>query len=358
MEFQFGIERIPYIPKNVTLELTRNCALNCLICSSNGGLPHPSELTFLKWLEIIDQLIDLGAESFSLSGGEPFCCSYFKDICKYLSDSNVYFSIYTSGNVIQNDGLQSLALQDIEFISKLNLKNIIFSLEGSNEKTHEKITNVIGSFKNTLSSIKLAVNQNIKTELHFVPTLLNYKELLGVISIARDLGVSKVSVLRFVPQGRGEVNSLQLMLKEEEIRELRKILQKCVYVDNFVRLGHPLNPFLLSDESRCSAGRDRITIRYDGLAFPCEAMKFLENKFYDNDIKQCTIKEIWNESKLFSLARNFYRNVSLECIECEFMVQCGGGCPAQRLKDGSVSGMDSYCGIKNECFNILEISQH
>jgi radical SAM protein with 4Fe4S-binding SPASM domain len=350
VEYQTGRESD--IPKNVTLELTRKCPLNCLMCSSNGGLPHPRELSLPKWMEIIDELMDLGAESFFLSGGEPFSYSYFKDICNYISKLDVSLSIYSSGNCIKNGELLPLSQNDIKFLSSLNLKNIIFSLEGSNEITHDKITTVNGSFQNTLTSIKHALNQKVITELHFVPMLINYKELPMVIALAKKLGISRVSVLRYVDQGRGKKNSSHLKLGNEEIKQLRAILSE---IDtSYVRLGHPLNPYLISNNSKCTAGRDRITVRYDGLVFPCEAMKFLADRYHDNDVNVRPIEEIWKNSAIFNLARNLSLDLPSECLNCNSLAKCGGGCPAQRLNEGSIGHLDAFC-LHNLPDNLLKI---
>jgi len=339
------------IPKNVTLELTRECPLNCVMCSSYGGLPHSRELTLKKWIELIDTLTNLGTESFFLSGGEPFSCKYFKKICTHISELGASLSIYSSGNCIKNGELLPLSINDIQFLSSLNLKNIIFSLEGSNENKHDKITTVKGSFKNTLTSMKQTISQGITTELHFVPMLINYYELPDVVSLAKDLGVSKVSVLRYVAQGRGKENHTQLKLGDKEIKQLRRILKQ---IDTcYVRLGHPLNPFLISNESTCSAGRDRMTIRYDGLAFPCEAMKFLANNFNDNDVHTNSIKKIWYNSVIFNLARKLSSDLPYECLTCTSSKTCGGGCPAQRLIEGSIDSMDNYCVHKLNSLHVV-----
>lgn len=339
-----NVIQIGSIPRDITLEITRKCPLNCLMCSSNGGSPHPFELSLNEWLKIIDELIDLGAKSFFLSGGEPFSCSYFEDVCKYISNRDVSFSIYTSGNSLTNNNkLSPLKNDELEFVSSLNIKRVVFNLEGSIDKTHDLMTCTDGSFNNTLSSIISSVDLGLITEVHFVPTLLNYKELSDIVSLAKSLGVSKFSVLRFVPQGRGKKYEQQLKLRNHDIFRLRRILSDLIISNSFIRLGHPFNPFLLVNNFKCNAGQDRITIRYDGLAVPCEAMKFMAENYYDNDVRQFSIKEIWNHSALFTLARTFESRLPNECINCRFLDNCGGGCPIQRLIEGDINQIDPCC---------------
>lgn len=331
---------------DITLEITRDCPLNCLICSSNGGTPHPNELSLETWKRIIDESLELGAKSFLLSGGEPLCSPYFYDICNYISKKEVNLSIYTSGNIRKGGNISPILNEDLEFISQLNNIKLIFSLESSSNKIHDLMTQVKGSFDNTIESIKLAVSSDIYSEVHFVPTLLNYKDLPNVVALSRKLGVKKVSILRFVPQKRGEIYKDRLLLKKEDIINLKTILQDLSKTyDGFIRIGSPFSPFGIIENS-CNCGMNRITIRYDGKAFPCEAMKFLDKTYNDNDVTSFPLGKIYFHSELFSSARNVQKTfLSSECRNCEIFSKCKGGCPAQRmlLNDLSVMRLDPIC---------------
>jgi len=317
---------------DITLEITRDCPLNCLICSSNGGTPHPNELSLETWKRIIDESLELGAKSFLLSGGEPLCSPYFYDICNHISKKGVNLSIYTSGNIRKGKNISPILNEDLEFISQLNNIKLIFSLKSSSNKIHDFMTQVKGSYDNTIESIKLAVNSDIYSEVHFVPTSLNYKDLPKVVDLSKKQGVKKVSVLRFVPQKRGEINKDILLLKKEEITNLKNILQNLHETYNdFIRIGSPFSPYGITENS-CNCGKNRITIRYDGEAFPCEAMKFLDGTYNDNDVTSFPLREIYFYSAFFSSARNVQKTfLSSECRNCEIFTKCKGGCPAQRM---------------------------
>lgn len=332
------------ISLEITLEITRGCPLNCLICSSNGGSPHPHELSLEKWLHIIDESIDLGAKFFLISGGEPFSVPYFKEICEYISSKDLSISIYTCGNVLKEGKLSPLQIDDLDFISNFGAVRLVFNLQGMSSKTHDTITQVKGSFENTLSSIIKAVDYKLTTEIHFVPTLLNYKELQNVVSLSKNLGVEKVSVLRFVAEGRGKKNEPILKLKKDDLASLKDILSELEEYEDFVRVGAPFSPFLLSKNYKCTAGRRRMTIRYDGRVVPCEAMKFMAEKFEDNDVRRHSLKDIWETSQIFQLARKFQSLIQrTECNSCSFFNKCGGGCPVQRLLNGALEHVDPYC---------------
>lgn len=329
--------------QDVTLEITRECPLNCLICSSNGGKSHSKELSLSEWYRIINESIGLGADSFLISGGEPFNQAYLLDLCKYIVSKNLPFTIYSSGNTAINGKISPIPIEYLKSISKMNNARIIFSLHGANCKTHDSITQTKGSFNNTLLSIQNAIKLKLLTELHFVPVQLNYKELPDVIALAKDLDVKKISILRFVAQERGKANENILELETEKLTYLKEILSKLSDTNSFIRIGAPFSPFAIGEKCNCTAGTDRMTIRYDGLVVPCEAMKFMAGYYGDNDIRKYSLKKIWKESELFEQIRESRNVRGTICNGCNFLDRCQGGCPAQRILNGSLKSIDPYC---------------
>jgi len=336
-------------PLDITLEITRKCPLRCNFCSSNGGDPHPKELTLIDWERIVDEAIEIGARSFLISGGEPFSCQYIKELIEYISEKPAQISIYSSGNVEKNNKIEPLALKDLEFIANLGSIKMILSLEGSSNFTHDKITNKMNSFCNTIQSVQNCIKLGLKTEIHFVPTKQNYFELPGVLDISKNLGVDKISILRFVPQGRGKENRKSLELDYEDLIKLNKIFLDFRKYRDFVRIGSPFNPFLLSTNYICTAGINRITIRYDGLVFPCEAFKFLpENE--EIDIRKFSLKRIFYDSSIFKEVKTYHKIfLNSSCKSCSGFSICGGGCPAQKILNST--------NIDPICLQLIEVKQ-
>jgi len=337
--------------KDVTLEITRKCPLNCIFCSSNGGEPHKNELSIIEWKKIIDEAQDLGANSLLVSGGEPFTSPYLEELCEYINTKLMDLSIYTSGNVYNKNRITSLKVSDLNFITKLKTTRIVISLEGSNEFIHDELTGIKGSFINAIKSIKTIKKLNIPLETHLVPTKKNYKDIKNVVLLAHELGVNKISILRFVPQGRGAINRDILELNKGELIELKEILSSLENKNDFIRIGSPFNPFLLSKNYRCTAGQNRITIKYDGLAIPCEAFKFMANYYNEEiDVRKNSLLEIMINSSLFKNVRKIRENNIIDlCNTCEFIDNCHGGCPAQKLLKNNIYN-DPIC-LKS-CINM------
>jgi len=332
---------------DVTLEITRECPLGCLFCSSNGGDKHPDELTLKEWINLIDESIELGAHSFLISGGEPFTCDYLKELASYINKTGSKLSIYSSGNLAIGDLVLPIPRSDLEYLATLGNVRIVINLEGVNKETHEKITDVKGSYENTIKTIEECVQLGLEVELHFVPTKINFRELPQVVELASKLGIAKVSVLRLVNQGRCVNFTDELELNILERYELKSVFIDLEKYGDYVRIGSPFNPFLLKKQYKCTAGTERITITYNGFVSPCEAFKFILNKYKEDvDVRKHGLKKIWYESSLFSEIRKLH-NISADvrsiCYNCPELKLCGGGCPAQKILNGSISSFDPYC---------------
>lgn len=333
-----------YAPLDLTIEVTRKCPLNCLICSSEGGLPYENELTTSQLREIIEDAKELGTRNVCFSGGEPFEHPDIVQLCEYSKLKGLDVHIYTSGNTRNRLNLLNPISEDLVVHIKASVHKIIVGLQGPTEEVHESITRVPGSFKNAIMSIERAVQQVIPVEIHFVPVRLNYKSLPEMIELAKKLKVDKVSILRFVPQGRGKIYNNFLSLESADILSLKSILESIVTSKTpQVRIGAPFNTLGLSD-ARCTAGKNRVTVRADGLMFPCEALKQEPCSF--NDLHTQSFQEIWEESGIFRDARTFAaRMASAKCLNCKEFERCSGGCPAQRLALGKriENCPDPYC---------------
>ena len=104
------------------------------------------------------------------------------------------------------------------------------------------------------------------------------------------VGIKNISVLNFVPQGRGNENKKELMLNEAELKEFSEILKK--EKENFsgnIRIGIPLNGKI---SHLCTAGTEKLDIKYDGTILPCPAFKELSIETMQKyDIKLHSIYE-------------------------------------------------------------------
>ena len=327
--------------KELTIEITKECPLKCQICSSNAGYKDKNELSIEELKTLVDQSVDLGLESISLSGGEPLVSENCMPLINYIEKKGLHIDLYSSGNIYGSTSISSIPREiGKQLIDKVN--RIIFSIHGSNSEIHDSITNSPGSFDNLMKSIELIKELKIPMELHFVPTALNYKSLPELIELVKEIEINKISILRFVTQGRGEDNKEILEISDDEIIEFRELLFN-LKSDNkdMIRFGSPFNCFILNGTHPCTAGLDKATVRTDGLVFPCVSMKQHFEEYDHNSLHEYSMKDIWTKSDLFLFVRKMINNIPDSCQQCNNYSHCGAGCLTQRIINHKEK--DPYC---------------
>lgn len=339
--------------KELCLEVTSTCPLNCLHCSGNCGTNMSTMLSFDQIKEIVLDFSSLGGTFLEISGGEPFSHPSLIQIVEFATANKLQTILYTSGNIWHADSLTPLSVNFAKDLRKAGLSKVVFSLQGAFSGTHDALTGVQGSYNNVLLSIENMKSVGLLVGVHFVPTKINYKEFANLHQLCKTLGIEGLGVLRFVAQGRGNINKKDLELSTTELFEFNSILRLEIDTNNntIIRVGRPFDFRFRSDpklkKKECDAGVSRCLIAPDGRVLPCPAFKQSKAKWtIMGNIKDETLAEIWLNSQKWREIRDFdYRCIEQPCGSCENLRMCKGGCKAQRLlKYDSIYGApDPFC---------------
>lgn len=292
--------------KDITIEITQQCPNRCVHCSSLS-CPEKSVCLPLETIEeVVNDAISLGCECVNLSGGEPFVYPELVQIVRYIHGKGLMCLVYTSGIGFDNGKPAPIATHLLNEMHGVVDKYIV-NVEAADELTYEHIMGTeFQGFGMMRQFIQNAVAIGEIVEVHFVPTKLNYRQIPAVVEMCKTLGVSRVSFLRFVPQGRGLENLPILLLDETEMREARLLMKESSankIID--IRIGIP---FIECDKRvNCLAGISKLDVRYDGKVYPCEAfknenLKHLITSEADN-VKEKSLKEIYRKSNHLQQAR-------------------------------------------------------
>lgn len=333
--------------KDLTFEIIQTCPNNCKFCSSCASMDKKEIIDFETFKKVINHFMKLGGiQELSISGGEPFLHPDIFNIIMYAKSFNIRVVLYTSGikenvpmsqeelNVLKNKihdkyasykGLSSEEIEkyteremnvyihynkmkfeaisniEMQYLKHIGLDKIVFDFQGSERETYDYL---MGSDHFTLveSSMIRAVKAGIETDVHFVPMKYNYKELPDIIEILNIAGINNLSILNFVPQGRGKEHQEELMLSTEEINEFKEIYEseKDIFKGN-IRLSVPLEEDSLH---KCTAGFDKLVIKYDGTVLPCAAFKEFDKEVLQaNGFNVLSIYEDLNKIRVINGTR-------------------------------------------------------
>ena len=303
--------------KDLCFEVIQTCPNKCKFCSSNSSQDKQTIITLEQFKKTVMYFIKQGGiEELSISGGEPFLHLDIFEMVKFSKKNGIRTVIFTSGikratampvemieyikdkckqdlqeieehepwnerlkrNVkayydkwLAPKSFEGITRQECEKLKQLGLDKIVFDWQAFEETTDNELMGRRGLITCLMDSIIRASRTGLNVDVHFIPMKPNYKQFPDIIECLEISGVKNISVLNFVPQGRGRYNKEELMLNEEELKEFSKILktEKENYSGN-IRIGIPLNGKI---SHLCTAGTEKLDIKYDGTILPCPAFK-------------------------------------------------------------------------------------
>lgn len=303
--------------KDLCFEVIQTCPNNCKFCSSNSSKEKKTIIKFDDFKRAVLHFINHGGiEEISISGGEPFLHPDLFKMVKFCKDNGIKTVVFTSGIKKQNDisndvkyyiqkkyeqdlhqieklepwnerlknnvkahynkmlnpeEFTSISNQELKKIKSLGLDKIVFDWQALDEEVDNDLMGRKQLNTCLMNSIIRASNIGLNVDVHFIPMKPNYKQFLDIIECLEIVEIKNISILNFVPQGRGAKNKEDLMLNEEELKEFNEILKKAQeHFSGNIRIGIPLNGRI---SHLCTAGTEKLDIKYDGTILPCPAFK-------------------------------------------------------------------------------------
>ena len=302
--------KISTMLSEISIEILQRCPNRCIYCSSHSNPQATHIISFEIIKNVIDDAKSLGCKTVCLSGGEPFLHPQILDIISYIAKQQLTCYVYTSGIYMKDEVYSSLPNEYIEAIRGM-VDKVIFNVEADSSALYDQIMGTdIGGFDMMKKSIKDCVSSGLVVETHVVPMQVNFKHLKSIFEMCYQLGVSKVSILRLVMQGRALENLSLVKLSGENNREVTKLIKALnESYKGKVRIGLPY-----SDSNcriYCKAASDKINVRYDGNVYPCEVFKddLLNAKL------RCEPDNVWKDSFYDIYKNSPYLNVVRRRIE-------------------------------------------
>lgn len=314
----------------IKIELTQRCPLGCVHCSTDSHRKCRSNLSKQTVIRVLREAAQMGAHKVVLSGGEPLLVNYLVDVVKLARVSGLIPSIYTSG--IADENLTPMSRELAVRLRNVGLDRFIMSIYSDDANVHNSITRY-PSHAATLTALRNAKTSGAAVELHFVAMGRNVRDLPNVVKLAASLAIERVSILRFVGQGRAR-NILEEALTPEDLRNLADsiLALRRQYPELTIRAGSPFNILGICN-APCNAADSVLVIDHAANVFPCDAFK---NVHYPDpefgSVRHQSLQAVWQKSLFLGEVRRILssRNNST-CDGCQYLASCQSGCLAQKV---------------------------
>lgn len=303
--------------KDLCFEIIQTCPNKCKFCSSNSSQEKQTIIKFEQFKKVVMHFINNGGiGELSISGGEPFLHPDLFEMVEFCKLNGIRTVIFSSGikksdkispeeidlvqkrcssdlqeieenepwnerakrnvkayydRILEPKPYSAISCQEFKRLKQLGLDKIVFDWQALDETIDNDIMGRKQLNTFLMSSLIRARKSGLDVDIHFIPMKPNYREFPDIIECLEFADIKNISVLNFVPQGRGRENKSELMLSPEELVEFSEILQtEKQHYSGKIRIGIPLNGRL---SHLCTAGTEKLDIKYDGTVLPCPAFK-------------------------------------------------------------------------------------
>lgn len=324
--------------KEVKIELTNKCSRNCKHCSSNAtsSIGNLKVLDFEDVSRIIKEAKLMGADAIVFTGGEPLMYDRLSELVELTSKLGMKSTVYTFA--YRTDEILNIYRKLIN----LGLNKIVYSLADSLSDEED-----ISVYDKVEFFDKIFENNNARLGFHYTVSKDSFSRLESVITETIETFKNrsyfdKVSLLRFVPHGKGTTN---MDLSKEELLTIKNLYLNSNDKDK-IRLGTPWN-ILGIENTPCIIADEIMIIGFDGIAYPCDSIKYFTKLGISGNIKDNSLMEMYN-SEYFSNIRRF--NIDNSCSYCKQYPICKSGCIGQKIIANYTESDDKVLTLK-KCIN-------
>ena len=312
------------IPLSVHFDITYRCNERCVHCY----LDHDDlgEMTTAEIEDVLDQLADAGVFFLALSGGEVLMRRDFFDIVEHARRRLFNVKIKTNGVMIREPEARRLR--------QLGVEQVQISVYSHRPQVHDGITKLPGSLRRTIEAIRFLKLQGLKVSIANVLMTANLFDNHGVMSLAKDLGVSYTLDPTITPKIDGNTAILAL---RAPAAELRRVFQNEELVGNVAEFcAPPAAPDEdVMDGYPCSAGHTSCYISPYGDVFPC-----VQFPLPSGNLRREKFVEIWRHSSALKEVRSIRARDLTTCSTCSHVGSCSR-CPGLAYMEGNMRGPSS-----------------
>jgi radical SAM protein with 4Fe4S-binding SPASM domain len=336
--------------------------MNCLFCKVNAKtISYKNELTTKECFNLLDDISDNFGSMINFTGGDPLERKDLFQLAKYGKDLGLHMSVSTCAHSLIEENVKRL------FDAGIALTTI--TLHGMNEKTHEAITGLEGSFDSVLKAIDTCNRVGMPFMIVTTVVKRNYKEVPSILDFILQSGAIGFLIFFFIEIGRGSgFSDISIPPDECErmlhwVHDFRKrntdLFSGVVGAPYYPRIINELhckkennssnnvsffnvfqNESILAGCNGCSCGKHFIFVSHTGKVQPCGLLE----KDCGN-IRKNLLSSIWKTSNILQELRDPDKRKG-KCSICSYRHLCGGCRSRAYLETDDYLEEDPYCVYK------------
>jgi AdoMet-dependent heme synthase len=345
-------------PFIVIWETTQACDLACLHCRACAQpLPSPLELSTEEGKDLIDQVAEMAAPLFVLTGGDPLKRPDIYSLVEYGTHRGVRMSMTPSATPL-------LTHAAIARLHRCGLARLAVSLDGSTAEIHDAFRGVSGSYALTLEAVRGAGELGLPVQINTTITRRNLHDFESMVALLKTFDMVLWSVFFLVPTGRGQLQDLisaeefeevfaklaevsrnvPFDIKTTEAQHYRRYLaqkraaqRRSNLIPSPLLSGRPLGDGIGRAPRGLNDGKGLVFVSHQGEVFPSGFLPLAAG-----NVRRQPLAEIYRNAPLFKQLRDT-SNLKGKCGVCEFREICGGSRSRAYALTGDPFGADPLC---------------
>lgn len=259
--------------KDVGLELTTNCNLQCVHCWQ-GDKKQSKTLSLSDAITVLRRLAEIGVTSLRITGGEPMIHPRFWDIMSEASRRGFSIILRTNGTLIDKATAYRLQQFPISFVE--------ISIDGFASAIHDRFRRREGSLQRSLLALKFLLERKIQARVKTVIGKSNIHNLLelGRLLLKDCSEIEMWSLVDLVPLGNTVQYFQDLMPKPVDMIAAMRSLESWIKCEDV--------PFRVSGSAlQLVTGSKEAIMLNKELKYPCSYRSGYLYICADRSVKRC-----------------------------------------------------------------------
>lgn len=314
------------------LNLSTSCNLNCTYCfinknpkatNINGNMSYEvAQIAIKQFKECIPNIEEA---QIVLFGGEPLLNSDICNVVSYIREqlSNIKITVVTNGTLLDKDIIEFFAFNNVGIGISINGPKSINDL---NRVFVDKSESV---YDNLVTKLKELNDMGVSYSLSSTVTsaLMNIPDN-SIIEWLQEMGVKNVFWNLYHYYEYSDDWSIFYKRMSDFVLRMNLKLEEAGISDEKIR--NHLDFFFNKNfkfQNCAAVGLNQVNITPSGDVFICQA-DLKTKEFRIGNIFEKSISDLINDNSV-DWWEKLYTVDRLECLECEALYVCGGGCPIQ-----------------------------